>query len=63
MTMEGEVDVVHTRGLMANYARALEDGDTVRFIVERETFKHLEKVADAFEDVANSIDGIVIDYA
>ncbi len=63
VTMEGDVDIVHTRGLMANYARAKTDGDTVRFIVERETFKHLEKVADAFEDVANSIDGIVIDYA
>lgn len=63
VTMEGEVDIVHTRGLKANYARASDDGDTVRFIVERETFKHLEKVADAFEDVANQIDGIVIDYA
>jgi predicted phosphate transport protein (TIGR00153 family) len=63
VTLEGEVDVVHTRGLMANYARAREDGDTIRFIVEREIFKHLEKVADAFEDVANQIDGIVIDYA
>lgn len=60
---EGEVDIIHTRGLMANFAQAKAGGDTVRFIVSREIFKHLEKVADAFEDVANQIDGIVIDYA
>jgi uncharacterized protein len=60
---EGEVDIVHTRGLKANFARARADGDPVRFIVSREIFKHLEKIADAFEDVANQIDGIVIDYA
>jgi predicted phosphate transport protein (TIGR00153 family) len=63
VAVEGEVDVIHTRGLKTNYARARSDGDTVGFIVSREIFKHLEKVADAFEDVANHIDGIVIDYA
>lgn len=63
VAIEGEIDIVHTRGLMANYAIARADGDTVRFIVEREIFKHLEKVADSFEDVANQIDGIAIDYA
>jgi len=60
---EGEVDIIHDRGLKANFAAAKADGQTVRFIVNREIFKHLEKVADAFEDVANQIDGIVIDYA
>lgn len=63
VSLEGEVDIIHTRGLKANYARARADGDTVHFIVAREIYKHLEKVADAFEDVANQIDGIVIDYA
>ena len=29
----------------------------------REVFKNLERVTDAFEDVANAIDGIVIDHA
>jgi predicted phosphate transport protein (TIGR00153 family) len=60
---EGEVDIVHTRGLKANFARARADGNSVQFIVSREILKHLEKIADAFEDVANQIDGIVIDYA
>ena len=26
-------------------------------------YKHLERIVDAFEDVANEIDGIVIDHA
>jgi predicted phosphate transport protein (TIGR00153 family) len=60
---EGEVDIVHIRGLKANYARARQDGDTLQFIVTRETYKHLERIADAFEDVANQIDGIVVDHA
>lgn len=63
VAIEGEVDIVHARGLKANYAHAREDGDTLRFIVTRETYKHLERVADAFEDVANQIDGIVVDHA
>ncbi|MBS0479133.1 MAG: DUF47 domain-containing protein, partial [Proteobacteria bacterium] len=38
-------------------------GDPMRFSVAREVFKHLERIVDAFEDVANEIDGIVIDHA
>ena len=60
---EGEVDVIHSQGLRANFARARESGDTVRFIVAREIFKHLEKISDAFEDVANQIDGLAVDHA
>ena len=37
--------------------------DPLQFAVTREVFKNLERVADAFEDVANEIDGIVIDYS
>ena len=35
----------------------------LQFAVAREVFKNLERVTDAFEDVANQIDGIVIDHA
>jgi uncharacterized protein Yka (UPF0111/DUF47 family) len=31
--------------------------------VQREIYSHLEKVVDRFEDVANEIDGLVIDHA
>ena len=37
--------------------------DPLQFAVAREVFKNLERVTDAFEDVANQIDGIVIDHA
>jgi hypothetical protein len=57
------VDVIHETGLKANFIRAKEGGDTVSFIVAREIFKHLEKISDAFEDVANSLDGIAVDHA
>jgi uncharacterized protein Yka (UPF0111/DUF47 family) len=32
-------------------------------VVDREVYKHLERIVDAFEDVADQIDGIVIEHA
>jgi predicted phosphate transport protein (TIGR00153 family) len=60
--LEGVADDIHAVGLKKAFQ---EFGQTsaIRFIVAREIFKHLERVADAFEDVANEIDGIVIDHA
>jgi uncharacterized protein Yka (UPF0111/DUF47 family) len=60
--LEGVADDFHAVGLKKAFQ---EFGQTsaIRFIVAREIFKHLERVADAFEDVANEIDGIVIDHA
>ena len=60
---EGQVDIIHSNGLKANFAKTKETGDTIHFIVAREIFKHLEKIADAFEDVANQIDGLAVDHA
>jgi hypothetical protein len=60
--IEGHADDLHAAGLR----RALKDHgatDTLRFVVEREIYKHLERIVDAFEDVANEIDGLVIDHA
>lgn len=61
--LEGEVDLIHQAGLKVNFTRHRTDGDLVAFVVAREIYKHLEKIADAFEDVANEIDGLVIDHA
>lgn len=61
--LEGEVDLIHQAGLKANFQRHRIDGDHIAFIISREIFKHLEKIADAFEDVANQIDALVIDHA
>jgi predicted phosphate transport protein (TIGR00153 family) len=61
--LEGDVDILHQNGLKKNYTTYREGGDAVTFIVAREIYKHLEKIADAFEDVANEIDALVIDHA
>lgn len=60
--MEGHSDEIHAKGVKKAFK---EHGstDTLRFVVEREVYKHLERIVDAFEDVANEIDGIVIDHA
>jgi predicted phosphate transport protein (TIGR00153 family) len=60
---EGEVDGLHAKGLRGNYSRAKDSGDAIRFVVAREIFQHLEKIADKFEDVANHIDGLAVDHA
>lgn len=63
VAMEGAVDILHETGLKGNFVRAKANGDPVQFIVVREIFKHLEKISDAFEDVANNIDGLAVDHA
>ena len=61
VSLEGEADDLHAAGLKQAFQHARQD--TLRFAVDREVFKTLERVTDAFEDVANEIDGIVIDHA
>ncbi|HEU4651872.1 MAG TPA: DUF47 family protein [Croceibacterium sp.] len=53
---------MHSTGLKAAF-QAHRDGNAIEFIVKREIFKHLERIVDAFEDVADEIDGIVIDHS
>lgn len=60
--MEGHADEIHAKGLKKTF-KEYGATDTLRFVVEREIYKHLERIADAFEDVANEIDGIVIDHS
>jgi predicted phosphate transport protein (TIGR00153 family) len=60
--MEGHADEIHRAGVK----RAFNEhgaNNAMRFTVDREIYKHLERIVDAFEDVANEIDGIVIDHA
>ncbi|QNE31461.1 DUF47 domain-containing protein [Sphingomonas sp. NBWT7] len=64
VNLEGSVDQLHEQGLRRLFEKHQEaGGDPMRFVVDREIYKHLEKISDAFEDVANEIDGIVIDHA
>jgi len=59
--LEGDVDDAHAAGLKKAFAE--QSNDPMRFMVSREIYKHLERIADAFEDVANEIDGLVIDHS
>lgn len=61
VSLEGDADDVHAAGLKNAFQTARVD--PLAFAVNRELFKNLERVTDAFEDVANQIDGIVIDHA
>ena len=60
--MEGHADTIHASGLKRAY-QAFGSTNPMGFIVRREIFNHLERITDALEDVANEIDGIVIDHA
>ena len=59
--LEGEGDDAHAKGLKRAFQEQSER--PMQFMVSREIYKHLERITDAFEDVANEIDGIVIDHA
>jgi predicted phosphate transport protein (TIGR00153 family) len=59
--LEGDADDVHAIGLKRAFQK--HSKEPMQFIIAREIYKHLERITDAFEDVANEIDGIVIDNA
>jgi uncharacterized protein Yka (UPF0111/DUF47 family) len=60
--LEGDADDIHAAGLKRAFQEVAKTS-SLEFAVAREVFKNLERVTDAFEDVANQIDGIVIDHA
>jgi uncharacterized protein Yka (UPF0111/DUF47 family) len=61
VSLEGQADEIHATGLKRAFQTAR--ADPLQFAVAREVFKNLERVMDAFEDVANEIDGLVIDHS
>jgi uncharacterized protein Yka (UPF0111/DUF47 family) len=62
VALEGKVDLLHTSGMKTHFQATRDGGKTLDFIVAREIYKHLERIADAFEDVANEIDSLVVDH-
>ncbi len=58
--LEGRVDDLNDIGLKELFIKH-RDGSAMDFIVGAEIYKHLEKVADRFDDVANEINSIVIE--
>jgi len=61
--LEGNVDHLHDDGMKALFHAQKADPDPITFVARREVYKRLERIADAFEDVANEIDSLVIDHA
>ena len=59
--IEGRADDIHDSGLRELY-RAHAASDAMAFIVGNEIYSHLEEVVDRFDDVANEINGVVLDY-
>ena len=60
--LEGHADDLHEAGLKALF-QAHREERVMDFIVGREVYSHLERVLDRLEDVADEIQGIVIDHA
>ena len=60
--LEGHADDIHAAGLKALY-KAHGASAPMDFVVGREIYSHLEKIVDRFEDVADAIQGLVIDHA
>jgi len=60
--LEGRADELHDQGLKALFKRHGKE-QAMNFLIGREVYRHLERVLDGFEDVADEIQGIVIDHA
>ena len=60
--IEGEADDSHDSGLGHLYQEA-KAGDPMKFIRGNEIYNHLENAVDRLEDIANEIQGIVIEHA
>jgi predicted phosphate transport protein (TIGR00153 family) len=60
--LEGRADDLHEQGLKGLFQTHGAERP-MAFIVGREVYSHLERVLDRLEDVADEIQGIVIDHA
>ena len=60
--LEGKADALHEKGLKKLF-QAHGAERAMDFIVGREIYSHVERVLDRLEDVADEIQGIVIDHA
>ena len=63
--LEGRADEMHDNGLRELYqesAKSNSGANALTFFVGNEIYDHLEKVVDRFDDVANAIQGIVIEH-
>ena len=59
--IEGDADDAYDRGLELLYQK-VKGGDALEFIRGSEIYKHLEDAVDRLDDVADEIQGIVIEH-
>lgn len=59
--LESDSDALYDEGMKALYAKHRE-GNAMPFIIGAEIYDHLEKVIDRFEDVANRINGVLVEH-
>ena len=58
--IEGRADELHDIGVRALFER--HSGDPMEFFTGNEVYDHLEKAVDRFDDVANELQGVVIEH-
>jgi uncharacterized protein Yka (UPF0111/DUF47 family) len=59
--IEGRADDLHDIGVRTLFERH-GSKDAMAFITGNEVYDHLEKVVDRFDDVANELQGVVIEH-
>jgi uncharacterized protein Yka (UPF0111/DUF47 family) len=62
MRLEDTADELNHQGLKALFAKH-RYGNAMDYVMGNESYDHLEKVMDRFEDVANGISGIAIEQS
>jgi uncharacterized protein len=60
--LESRSDDMYDAGMKALFKAQNGGGDAMAFIIGAEIYDHLEKVVDRFEDVANRINGILVEH-
>src|SRR5260370_29541619 len=58
--IEGRTDDLHDLGVRALFERY--SGDPMGVFTAKEAYDHLEKIVDRFDDVANELQGVVIEH-
>ena len=59
--LESDSDALYDAGMKALYEQH-KAGNAMAFITGAEVYDHLEKVVDRFEDVANRINGVLVEH-
>jgi len=59
--LESQSDDMYDEGMKALFLTH-RGGDALEFVTRAEVYDHLEKVVDRFEDVANRINGILVEH-